>query len=96
MSTYSFASNVNDIFYLEVTIKSYTNYVTDAKGAYPSISHTDIKRISKDFDMNVSKKFKDLVHPSLLFSLVSFIFLFVVDSDSTLELSNNFLICHLT
>ena len=43
MSTYSFASNVNDIFYLEVTIKSYTNYVTDAKGAYPSISHTDIK-----------------------------------------------------
>lgn len=38
MQTYSFARQVSDIFYLEVTIKSYTNYVTDARGAYPSIS----------------------------------------------------------
>ena len=42
MQTYSFARQVSDIFYLEVTIKSYTNYVTDAKGPYPSISQADI------------------------------------------------------
>ena len=41
--TYSYAPNVNDIFYLEVTIKSYSNYVTDAKGPYPSISSTDVR-----------------------------------------------------
>ena len=34
---------MSDIFYLEVTIKSYSNYVTDAKGPYPSISYTDVK-----------------------------------------------------
>lgn len=43
MQTYSFAENVSDIFYLEVTIKSYNNYVTDVRHPYPSISHTDIK-----------------------------------------------------
>ena len=34
---------MNDIFYLEVTIKSYNNYVTDAKGPFPSISNTDVR-----------------------------------------------------
>ena len=42
LQTYAYARHVSDLFYIEVTLKSYTNYVTDVKSAFPSISYTDI------------------------------------------------------
>ena len=30
-STYAYNENAKDIFYMEITVKSYSNYVTDVK-----------------------------------------------------------------
>ena len=40
---YMHSKNQKDIFYLEVTIKSYSNFVTDVKHSFPSISAVDVR-----------------------------------------------------
>lgn len=49
MQTYQHATNVNDIFYVEVTLKSYNNFVTEVKKAYPSINDQDVKAREQTF-----------------------------------------------
>jgi len=40
---YMYSDNQKDIFYLEVTIKSYSNFVTNMKNSFPSISAVDVR-----------------------------------------------------
>jgi hypothetical protein len=42
-SSYIFNETAADIFYMEVTVKSYANYVTDAAGPFPSINLQDAR-----------------------------------------------------
>ena len=43
VQTYNYVAGLDDIFYIEVTLKSYNNFVTDVKNAYPSINEQDVK-----------------------------------------------------
>ena len=51
-----------------------------------------LHRLVIDLHMNVVEKLEDLIHLLLLGLVVLGLLLFIVDSDSTLELSNNLLV----
>jgi hypothetical protein len=39
--SYVYNETASDIFYMEVTVKSYANYVTDATNSFPSVNLQD-------------------------------------------------------
>jgi hypothetical protein len=50
--TYLYNENSKDLYFLEVTLKSFSNYVTDMKKAFPCIDLSDENQ-SKDYTVSL-------------------------------------------